>query len=359
MVEVPGGVAVNKFVVGAVIGVLLSSAELALAADDIMPTKAPPPAAPLAYDWTGFYLGAHVGYALGGSNWSATQAGGPNLSGSLSFSNAYNFSTRHRQLSCSDSRPVTTICPPRVGSLGVEADVSFPSFVGGNTTVSLGADRRGELSRTRSSSPAACAPASVMRQILAATSNWLFYATGGFAFSYDQFTRTQLAGFPVGGTAVPGTVENLFLVPRVGGVVGVGVELALDAALDGAARISVHRLWHAQRDVPGRRPAVRFRSYALRSLRVGLDYQLGRDGVDPEILTNGTVGARPRLISLFTARRLSSSNTIRRSARPISGRIASIRTRGARAGTPWLLSAPGCGRAPSFGSIRKSIRALA
>ena len=41
-----------------------------------LPTKAPPPPAPVAYDWSGFYLGAHVGYALGGSDWSVTQAGG-------------------------------------------------------------------------------------------------------------------------------------------------------------------------------------------------------------------------------------------------------------------------------------------
>ena len=32
---------------------------------------------------------------------------------------------------------------------------------------------------------------------------------------------------PAGGTAVPGTVENLFMVPRVGGAAGVGVEVAL------------------------------------------------------------------------------------------------------------------------------------
>ena len=34
MVEVPGGVTVKKFVVGAVIGVVLATAERALAADD-------------------------------------------------------------------------------------------------------------------------------------------------------------------------------------------------------------------------------------------------------------------------------------------------------------------------------------
>ncbi len=60
-----------------------------------LPTKAPPPAAPAAYDWTGFYLGGHVGYALGASNWSSTQTGGaaPAVNGSFDFSNGYNFFT--------------------------------------------------------------------------------------------------------------------------------------------------------------------------------------------------------------------------------------------------------------------------
>ena len=56
----------------------------AFAADlsSVLPTKAPR-LVPMAYDWSGFYLGGHVGYGLGGSNWSATQAGSatPSLSG--------------------------------------------------------------------------------------------------------------------------------------------------------------------------------------------------------------------------------------------------------------------------------------
>jgi hypothetical protein len=39
------------------------------------------------YDWTGFYLGAHLGYAGGSSNWTASSitAAVPNISGSLSL----------------------------------------------------------------------------------------------------------------------------------------------------------------------------------------------------------------------------------------------------------------------------------
>ena len=65
---------------------LLALAGGAAAAD--MPVKAPPPAA-TAYDWTGVYIGGHIGYAAGSSSWSAMPTGvvGPVQSGSLDLSN--------------------------------------------------------------------------------------------------------------------------------------------------------------------------------------------------------------------------------------------------------------------------------
>ena len=274
MVEVPGGVAVNKFVVGAVIGVLLSTAELALAADDIMPTKAPPPPAPLAYDWSGFYLGAHVGYALGGSDWSATQAGGPSLSGTLSFSNGYNFSSGTGSYLLGFQAGYDYMAASR-WLVGVATDVSFPSFLGGNTTIAS------PLIGTANYLNAVEFDGSVRVRVgyapnLGAGSNWLFYATGGFAFSYDQFTRTQLAGFPAGGTAVPGKVENLFLVPRVGGVVGAGVELAL--AAHWTAQFEYLFTDYGTRSVTFPAGAQRFDSdLTLNELRLGLNYRFNGD----------------------------------------------------------------------------------
>ncbi len=80
-----------RFGAGAGVG-LIALIGNASAADlsAVLPTKAPPPSVPAAYDWSGFYLGGHVGYGLGGSNWSATQAGSsaPSLSGALGFSNS-------------------------------------------------------------------------------------------------------------------------------------------------------------------------------------------------------------------------------------------------------------------------------
>jgi outer membrane immunogenic protein len=67
----------------------------AIAADVavLMPVKAPKR---LAYDWTGFYVGAHGNYTTGYSRWSATEAGAAvaSVAGSLDFFHAFSITTR-------------------------------------------------------------------------------------------------------------------------------------------------------------------------------------------------------------------------------------------------------------------------
>ncbi len=115
------------------------------------PVKAPPVAG--LYDWTGFYVGGHVGYAGGNSNWTAnpTQAGLPSTSGSVDMTlpidsfaetgsffmgiqGGYNYMLANRMV------------------LGWEADVSFPAFqdlnglsIGGLTNFTLAGPGRCEL----------------------------------------------------------------------------------------------------------------------------------------------------------------------------------------------------------------------
>ena len=48
-----------------------------------IPTHNRQGAAGPTYNWNGFYAGGRVGYALGGSNWTASSPGTPNMSGSL------------------------------------------------------------------------------------------------------------------------------------------------------------------------------------------------------------------------------------------------------------------------------------
>jgi high affinity Mn2+ porin len=56
-----------------------------------LPVKAPVPYVSTAYDWNGWYVGAHAGVIRGSSNWSAIQpgAGGPALN--RSFDLPFNF----------------------------------------------------------------------------------------------------------------------------------------------------------------------------------------------------------------------------------------------------------------------------
>jgi high affinity Mn2+ porin len=51
---------------------------------------------------------------------------------------------------------------------------------------------------------------------------WLYYVTGGLAWTYDQSVRSQITGSPIGG-APAGTVETSFL-GRIGWTVGAGLE---------------------------------------------------------------------------------------------------------------------------------------
>jgi high affinity Mn2+ porin len=231
-----------------------------------LPTKAPPAA--VAYDWSGFYLGAHLGYALGGSNWSATQTGGPNLSGTLGFSNAYNFSSGTGSYLFGFHAGYDYMVPSR-WLVGVAADISFPSFVGGTQFLST------PLTGTMNYLDAVEFSGTVRGRVGYAPSsgnagNWLFYATGGLAFSYDQFTRTQLAG--ISGSATAGTVENLFLVPRVGGAVGAGVEVAF--ASHWTAQFEYLFTDYGNRSVTFPDGAQRFNSdLTLNELQLALNYR--------------------------------------------------------------------------------------
>ena len=188
-----------------------------------LPTKAPPPAVQ-AYDWSGFYLGGHVGYAFGNSNFGDEAGADPR--GSLNFSNAYNFSTGDGSYLLGLQAGYDYMAASR-WLVGVVADVSVPSFCRRHHDLFVAAGWHSELSRPGRIFRKLARPRRLCAELGAG--NWLFYATGGLAISYDQFTRTQLAGVPVGGTAVPGTIENAFLTPRAGGAVGAGVEFAFAA----------------------------------------------------------------------------------------------------------------------------------
>ncbi len=260
---------------------LLTIASGAQAADlsSVLPRKAPPTFA--RYDWTGFYAGGHAGYAVGLSDWSATQPGVamPSLSGSLDLFQGYNFFKGTGSYLLGFQAGYNYMLTSRL-MLGVEADISFPSVLGASQAIAsplIGqAIYRDQVEMS----------GTVRGRVGYAFGHWLLYGTGGFAYSFDHLTRSQVSGAVAGGTAAAGTVENLFMVPRIGGAAGAGIEVALTPRWQ--ARLEYLYTGYASRGADFPAGAQRFNSdLAVHAVRIGLDYRLGRDGIDPQIFTKG------------------------------------------------------------------------
>src|SRR5580704_10590228 len=215
---------VSKFNIASVTFILLVAGDCAQAADSLI-VKAP--ALPAAADWTGFYVGGNFGYSWGNSDWTAhaTGAGAPPLSGSLNFYNGPDVSAGTGSYFAGLQAGYSYMLASRV-VLGIEADISAPgnvalwSGVPSQQIISAPSIGQALYSETQLDS------GTVRARLGYAFKNWLAYATGGFAWSYDRSTLTQLAGTPLGGTSVPGTLEKA-LFWRFGWAAGAGLEVPI------------------------------------------------------------------------------------------------------------------------------------
>ena len=202
-----------------------------------------------------------------------TGAAGPAQNGSLDLFNSFNAFNGMGSYFEGFQAGYNYMLPSR-WLFGVEADVSFPSTIAGTSTFSSATT--GTASYAEQVEFSGTLRGRIGYAPNLGTTHWLFYATGGFAWSYDQFTRTQIAGTPAGGTAVPGQAENLFVVPRVGGVAGAGVELALPS--NWTARLEYLFTDYGNRSVTFPAGAQRFNSdLNVSELRFGLNYKLNGD----------------------------------------------------------------------------------
>ncbi|MGZ4988920.1 MAG: carbohydrate porin, partial [Limisphaerales bacterium] len=163
--------------------------------------------------------------------------------------------------------------------LGLEGDIWFPNTLSGSQTFSTLAVGTATYSETVQFSGTLRA-----RLGYAAPGNWLFYVTGGFAWSFDQFARTQILSAPAGSNLAAGIGESQSLIPRYGGAVGAGIEVALNDKWSG--RIEYLFLDYANRDVAFPLAGQHFdSSLALQTVRVGLDYKLGETSIEKDIFT--------------------------------------------------------------------------
>lgn len=171
---------------------MLLAADAAAAAD--LRVKAP--ALKAVYDWTGLYIGAHVGFGRGSSRATLADpliATNRNVFDGMTggVQAGYNYRLNSGLL------------------LGVEGDISFPNYMPSSHVVSSAftplsfAEERWDYF------------ASLRGRLGYASSAWLFYVTGGLAFAGERFLDT-----PTGGT------EEKVLHTRLGWAAGAGVEYA-------------------------------------------------------------------------------------------------------------------------------------
>src|SRR5262249_29379203 len=224
-----------------------------------------------AYDWTGLYVGAHLGYAWGRSNWSAP----PNLSSSLDFDQSSDIFSGAGSYFGGLQIGYDYMLPNRVG-LGAPLDASFPGFP--RHDISLGG-------RSIFSTPA-IGLASYTENVLHfgtlrgrvgyAPDNWLFYGTGGFAWTYDQLRLTQLAD---------GTTHSPFLW-RLGWGAGLGVEYAF--APNWTANVEYLFTKYGNSSVMFPNAGLQFTSdLSLQQARASLNYRFGGGGTNT---TGGSTG---------------------------------------------------------------------
>jgi high affinity Mn2+ porin len=236
------------------------------AADDFMATKAPAISfTGPAYNWNGFYVGGHFGVAWGSSDWSA----GPSISSSTNLFQTIDTFDEGGSFFAGLQGGYNYMLPNRI-LLGAEVDASFPAWptlpsgvnpfgvsIGGTSTFnspSLGAV---SLAETVLSS------GTVRGRIGYAPGNWLFYATSGFAWTYNQQSLTQVS---------TGNSETPFLW-RLGWAAGAGVETPI--APHWTARLEYLFTDYGKTSLTyfGAQPVTS--DFMLQEVRFGLNYQFG------------------------------------------------------------------------------------
>ncbi len=242
---------------GASIAIIVASASGA-AADDIgiMPLKAPSFMGP-GYNWTGFYLGGHIGGAFGTSNWST-----PGAAGSSPLYQTINTFDEAGSFVAGIQGGYNYLLPNRV-LIGGEADFTIPNFpsitglsTGPNINFTSAAGNAENLTE------AMLASGTARGRIGYAPGSWLFYATGGFAWYYGQQTLNNLT---------TGTTEMPFIW-RLGWAAGGGVEAPI--APHWTAKLEYLFLDFGKLTYPYSAGAQPFTSnFLLQEVRAGVNYQ--------------------------------------------------------------------------------------
>jgi high affinity Mn2+ porin len=214
------------------------------------------------FDWSGWYVGGHVGDAAGWSDWSAIPPNGVRSAGNTELTNGFNLFKGNGSYFGGLQGGYNFVLRSRV-LFGVEADASFPSSVAGTSASNAGlasyADTVLHLGTVRG------------RVGYVFDNHWLAYGTGGFAWSYDQLKRTQLVD-----GALPAGTEQGALLWRLGWAAGAGVEIPV--APNWSARAEyLYTGFDARSRTFAATSEVFDSSLSLHQVRLGLNYKLFDD----------------------------------------------------------------------------------
>ena len=216
-----------------------------------------------AFDWTGPFIGAHFSYSAGSSQFSSS---GPGTPGSFGLFEAFDPFKGTGSYAIGLSAGYNYMLPLRV-VLGVEADVSFPNTIAGSAALAA-------VQAPSTFKEAVQASGSVRARLGYAPGAWLFYATGGLAWTYDRSTLAPLAG-------VDGETHDL---TRLGLAWGAGAEFGLSP--NWSARFEYLGTGFGPQGVTFSGGAQRVSSdWAVHTARLGFNYRFGRD--DRHVLTEG------------------------------------------------------------------------
>jgi high affinity Mn2+ porin len=208
-----------------------------------LPLKAPPASAS-SFDWTGFYVGGHVGYSRG------------NARVNLVDDDTANFGHRFGSLIGGLQGGYNYVLPSRF-VLGIEADMSFPNYLSADdvawfrTTPDTDIAEKIDFMST------------VRGRLGYAFNHWMVYATGGFAWSLGRFLQT------------PGAIDDVdkTLHLHTGWAAGMGAEFAI--APNWIARLEYLYANFGHADVLFPSGTTAGSAYDVHMIRGGLNYKLG------------------------------------------------------------------------------------
>ena len=269
------GAIVRALLVGGVALVALGCSEPVRCAELTAPATAGGNAN--AVDWSGFYLGGHMGYAWGRSNFTATSIGpvAPPFAGSLDFSALPSGWTGTGSYFGGLQAGYNLMLPSRL-VVGVEADALFPSLVAGGQAIRTVTPRDAGFDEDM------LIAGTARGRLGYAFGNWLPYATAGFAWTFDRATWTE---FRRDGSHT----DERQLLWRFGWTIGAGVEFPIAPNWTARAEYLFAEYDGHGATFPGAAEHVQTSNLSTSEVRVGLNYRLPSDGARSGATTSETL----------------------------------------------------------------------